>query len=116
MARNPGGGSLTARAGFVNRGQARMHTAKSRPGTGEKHRARAAERRSEPEVPRNLVLPWAFSSRRVGEVARAGPYGGFLGQAWDPTIMDHSFQLDPDGLVKQNGCSVVCLAGMPPIC
>src|SRR5262249_36158641 len=38
-----------------------------------------------PEVPRNLVLPWAFSSRRVGEVARAGPYGGFLGQAWDPT-------------------------------
>lgn len=35
-------------------------------------------------VPRNLVLPWAFSSQRVGEVARAGPYGGFLGQAWDP--------------------------------
>jgi hypothetical protein len=36
------------------------------------------------EVPRNLVLPWAFSSRRVGEVARAGPYGGFLGRAYDP--------------------------------
>jgi Protein of unknown function (DUF1501) len=36
------------------------------------------------EVPRNLVLPWAFSSQRIGEVARAGPYGGFLGQAWDP--------------------------------
>ncbi len=35
-------------------------------------------------VPRNLVLPWAFSSQRVGEVARAGPYGGFLGQAYDP--------------------------------
>jgi Protein of unknown function (DUF1501) len=35
-------------------------------------------------VPRNLVLPWAFSSRRAGEVARAGPYGGFLGQAYDP--------------------------------
>jgi hypothetical protein len=35
-------------------------------------------------IPRNLVLPWAFSSRRVGEVARAGPYGGFLGQAFDP--------------------------------
>jgi hypothetical protein len=40
------------------------------------------------EVPRNLVLPWAFSSRRVGEVARAGPYGGFLGQAWDPTACE----------------------------
>lgn len=36
------------------------------------------------DVPRNLVLPWAFSSRRVGEVPRAGPYGGFLGQAYDP--------------------------------
>jgi hypothetical protein len=35
-------------------------------------------------VPRNLVLPWAFSSQRVGEVPRAGPYGGFLGQAYDP--------------------------------
>jgi hypothetical protein len=37
-----------------------------------------------PEVPRNLVLPWAFSSQRVGEVARAGPYAGFLGPAYDP--------------------------------
>jgi hypothetical protein len=35
-------------------------------------------------VPRNLLLPWAFSSQRVGEVARAGPYAGFLGQAFDP--------------------------------
>jgi Protein of unknown function (DUF1501) len=35
-------------------------------------------------VPRNLVLPWAFSSQRIGEVARAGPYGGFLGQSYDP--------------------------------
>jgi hypothetical protein len=30
------------------------------------------------------VLPWAFSSHRVGEVPRAGPYGGFLGRAYDP--------------------------------
>jgi hypothetical protein len=37
-----------------------------------------------PAVPRNLALPWAFSSRRVGEVPRAGPYGGFLGPAYDP--------------------------------
>lgn len=37
-----------------------------------------------PSVPRNLVLPWAFSSRRIGEVARAGPYGGFLGASYDP--------------------------------
>jgi hypothetical protein len=37
-----------------------------------------------PPLPRNMVLPWAFSSHRVGEVARAGPYGGFLGPAFDP--------------------------------
>ncbi len=36
------------------------------------------------EVPRNLLLPWAFSSQRIGEVPRAGPYGGFLGPAYDP--------------------------------
>ncbi len=45
---------------------------------------RMREGDAQPEVPRNLVLPWAFSSQRVGEVARAGPYGGFLGQAYDP--------------------------------
>jgi len=42
------------------------------------------------DVPRNVVLPWAFSSQRVGEVARAGPYGGFLGQAWDPVFAEFS--------------------------
>jgi hypothetical protein len=47
-----------------------------------RHAAGHPARRS--PVPRNLVLPWAFSSQRVGEVARAGPYGGFLGQAYDP--------------------------------
>jgi len=36
------------------------------------------------EVSGNLLLPWAFSSRRVGEVPRAGPYAGFLGGAYDP--------------------------------
>ena len=38
-----------------------------------------------PPVPRNMGLPWSFSSQRIGEVARAGPYGGFLGSAYDPT-------------------------------
>lgn len=37
-----------------------------------------------PEVPRNLLLPFAFSSQRAGEVPRAGPYGGFLGKSADP--------------------------------
>jgi hypothetical protein len=47
-------------------------------------RRRAGTNARPSPVPRNLVLPWAFSSQRVGEVARAGPYGGFLGQAYDP--------------------------------
>jgi len=47
-------------------------------------RRQAARPAGSPPLPRNLVLPWAFSSQRVGEVARAGPYGGFLGQAYDP--------------------------------
>jgi hypothetical protein len=36
------------------------------------------------EVPGNIALPWMFSSQRVGEVPRAGPYAGFLGNAYDP--------------------------------
>lgn len=45
---------------------------------------RAGGSKSRSEVPRNIALPWAFSSQRIGEVPRAGPYGGFLGQAYDP--------------------------------
>src|SRR6266542_23627 len=36
------------------------------------------------EVPTNLALPFPFSTRRVGEVARAGPYAAFLGGAYNP--------------------------------
>lgn len=41
-----------------------------------------------PPLPRNLELPFAFSSQRVGEVARAGPYGGFLGSMYDPVATE----------------------------
>lgn len=40
------------------------------------------------EIPNNLLLPWPFSSRRVGEVPRAGPYGGFLGPGFDPVACE----------------------------
>ncbi len=36
------------------------------------------------DVPDNLALPFPFSSRRVGEVPRAGPYAAFLGGAHNP--------------------------------
>lgn len=42
-----------------------------------------------PPIPRNLVLPFRFSSRRKGEVPRAGPYGGFLGANYDPVFADY---------------------------
>ncbi|HYT90106.1 MAG TPA: DUF1501 domain-containing protein, partial [Gemmataceae bacterium] len=35
-------------------------------------------------VPDNIALPWMFSSQRVGEVPRAGPYAAFLGNAYNP--------------------------------
>ena len=47
-----------------------------------------ARPKATPEVPGNLLLPWDFSSRRIGEVPRAGPYGGFLGSAYDPVATE----------------------------
>jgi hypothetical protein len=37
-----------------------------------------------PDVPPNLALPFPLSTRRSGQPFRAGPYGGFLGPAFDP--------------------------------
>ena len=37
-----------------------------------------------PGVPNNIALPFPFSSQRVGEVPRAGPYAAFLGGAFNP--------------------------------
>ncbi|MEX2120495.1 MAG: DUF1501 domain-containing protein [Pirellulales bacterium] len=41
-----------------------------------------------PAVPSNIALPWQFSSRRVGEVPRAGPYAAFLGGEYNPIWTD----------------------------
>lgn len=46
---------------------------------------RRGERRERPErTPDNIALPFPFSSHRAGEVPRAGPYGAFLGNAYNP--------------------------------
>jgi hypothetical protein len=37
-----------------------------------------------PPVPHNIALPWPLSTRRANQPHRAGPYGGFLGPAYDP--------------------------------
>lgn len=39
-------------------------------------------------VPDNIALPWQFSSRRRGEVPRAGPYAAYLGSAYHPYFTD----------------------------
>jgi hypothetical protein len=45
---------------------------------------RQTEARRPGAVPHNIALPFHFSSQRVGEVPRAGPYGAFLGNAYNP--------------------------------
>jgi hypothetical protein len=37
-----------------------------------------------PTIPHNLALPFPLSTRRANQPHRAGPYGGFLGPAFDP--------------------------------
>ncbi len=45
----------------------------------------ASRERKRPEsAPTNIALPFPFSSRRVGETPRAGPYAAFLGGAYNP--------------------------------
>ena len=46
-----------------------------------------------PALPRNVALPWPFSSRRTGAVLRSGPYGGFLGSAYDPVWTEFDGQV-----------------------
>ncbi|QDU25282.1 hypothetical protein ETAA8_03460 [Anatilimnocola aggregata] len=40
-----------------------------------------------PAIPRNICLPFRFSSR-AGEFTRGGPYGGFLGRGYDPVCTE----------------------------
>jgi Protein of unknown function (DUF1501) len=43
-----------------------------------------AQKKKPSVVPDNIALPWPFSSRRTGEVHRAGPYPAYLGNAFQP--------------------------------
>jgi hypothetical protein len=42
------------------------------------------DRKKAGTVPDNIALPFPFSSRRTGEVQRAGPYAAYLGTAFNP--------------------------------
>jgi hypothetical protein len=44
--------------------------------------------RQRPDMPANLALPFPMSTRRVGEVPRAGPYAAFLGSQYNPVWTD----------------------------
>src|SRR5262249_8245330 len=50
--------------------------------------ARQAKPHSKFEIPVNIALPFPMSTRRTGEVARAGPYAAFLGGAYNPVGTD----------------------------
>jgi hypothetical protein len=50
--------------------------------------AHASQRSVTRGVPANVAMPWQFSSRRVGEVPRAGPYAAFLGGEYNPVWTD----------------------------
>src|SRR4029079_14638945 len=39
-------------------------------------------------LPNNILLPFRFSTKRIGEVHRGGPYGAFLGSQYDPLWAD----------------------------
>lgn len=47
-----------------------------------------SRRQGFPPIPNNIALPFRFSSRRKGEVPRAGPYASFLGTEFDPVWTD----------------------------
>jgi hypothetical protein len=47
-------------------------------------RTEADRRGRRRDLPANIALPWPFSTRRRGEVPRAGPYAAFLGNAYNP--------------------------------
>jgi hypothetical protein len=41
------------------------------------------------DIPQNVAFPFPFSSQRVGEVPRAGPYAAFLGSTYNPTWTEY---------------------------
>jgi hypothetical protein len=82
-----------------------------------------------PDVPTNMALPWAFSTRRANQPHRAGPYGGFLGAAYDPVWAEFQGEgtraftqenrgvvqefRDPYGGIRPDGRFQISSAGIP---
>jgi hypothetical protein len=80
-------------------------------------------------VPRNLALPFPFSTRRTNQPHRSGPYGGFLGTAYDPVWTEFEGEgtkrfvqenrgvvqefRDPYGGIKPDGRFELSQAGTP---
>ena len=52
----------------------------------------AGRERNNSDIPRNMVLPFLFSSRSP-QFTRGGPYGGFLGRAYDPVFTEFEGQI-----------------------
>ncbi|MFO0964287.1 MAG: DUF1501 domain-containing protein [Gemmataceae bacterium] len=63
------------------------------------------------DVPANIALPFPFSSRRVGEVPRAGPYAAFLGGGYNPLWTE--FRGEANRTIKKTLTDQVWEAGEP---
>lgn len=90
------------------------------------------ERRSAdaPPLPRNMALPFPLSTRRANQPFRAGPYGAFLGSAYDPIWTEFQGEgtkvftqenrgvvqefRDPYGGIKPDGRFDFAAASLPP--
>jgi uncharacterized protein (DUF1501 family) len=51
-------------------------------------RDQPTSRHAQRALPQNIALPFRFSTRRIGEVPRAGPFAAFLGSQHDPLWTD----------------------------
>ncbi|MBL9091210.1 MAG: DUF1501 domain-containing protein [Planctomycetaceae bacterium] len=54
----------------------------------QRQQAQAGRDQAVRSIPQNVALPFPFSTRRVGEVPRAGPYAAFLGSEYNPVWTD----------------------------
>ncbi len=68
------------------------------------------ERRSaeSPNLPRNVALPWPLSSRRNHPSRNGGPYGAFLGRAYDPIWTEFEGEATRQASYEFNGQVTTC--------
>lgn len=70
-------------------------------------------------LPRNVAFPWPLSSRRDHPSRNGGPYGAFLGPAYDPVWTEFQGQATREASYEFGGKITTCLdpyGGVEPDC